>query len=285
MNSKIFFLIATTVVVSIGYGEMANAVDKTTPVVYEMPNMDQVVVRNVVYQTINNTDLTMDIYYPPDLKSGSQLPVVIFAFSFADSTMLSMIGSKLKDTGQYTCWGRLVAAPGLIGVAYETQEPPGDIDKVISHIRENGASLDMDVDRICIWSCSSNPSVALPAIMQKGREYIRCAVVYYGDMNTNFDYWRQDVPFFIVKAGLDSIDLNESIDRFLEEAAGRSVPVVFVDYANGHHAFDLEDNNDESRRIIEETLQFMQFHLLEDIATVVSAGKLPAMWGEIKHAR
>lgn len=255
-------------------------------VVYKIPNMDEVEVQNVKYKTVDHTALTMDIYYPPSLKRGSRLPVVIFVIGYADSTAIRMIGSKIKDIGQYISWGQLSAASELIAITYETQQPDADINELISNIRRNAASLMIDENKIGVWSCSGNVPTALSVIMQEPRDYLKCAVLYYGFMldrdeshkvaemaekvgfiyplgTKTFEDLPQDVPLFIVRTGLDKTPhLNETIDHFVGEAVARNVQMVFINYANGHHAFDILDDNDKSREIIRQTLEFMRIHLL-----------------------
>ena len=130
-------------------------------VVYKISNMDEVEVQNVKYKTVDHTALTMDIYYPPGLKSDSRLPAVILVFGYADSTAIRMIGSKIKDIGQYISWGQLTVASELIAITYETQKPDADINELISNIRRNAASLMIDENKIGIWSCSGNVPTAL----------------------------------------------------------------------------------------------------------------------------
>jgi dienelactone hydrolase len=259
-------------------------------VVYKVPNMDKVEVRgNVKYHTSGDTPLTMDIYYPPYPKSDSQLPAVIFVFGYADSTALKKGGPILKDLESYISWSRLTAASGLVAITYETEQPDADIEELIKHIRRNSASLNIDGDRIGIWSCSANVPVALSVLMDEPREYLKCAVLYYGcmldwgdshtvaeaaerigfvypDVLKNAERLRWDVPLFIVRAGLEQYLnrylINETIDHFLGKALSKNMPVTFINYSDGQHGFDTKDDNDKSRQIIKQTLEFMRAHLL-----------------------
>jgi acetyl esterase/lipase len=69
-------------------------------------------------------------------------------------------------------------------------------------------------------------------------------------------------PILVVKAGLDSTDLNESIDLFVKEAKARKVPVEYLEHPNGQHAFDILDDDDKSREIIQQTVRFFSRNLL-----------------------
>jgi dienelactone hydrolase len=252
-------------------------------VVYTMPGTERVVVRRgVPYRTAGDATLTMDIYTPPGTADDTRLPAVVFVFGYPDAAIEAKIGSKLKDVGQYVCWGQLAASSGLIAITYETSQPEADIHAVLAHIREHAAALGIDACRIGLWACSGNVPVALAALMG---EPVRCAVLYYGYMLDRpgshivaeaarrvgfanpcradaFDALPRDVPLFVVKAGRDGKGLNETIDHFVREARSRDVPLTLVDYAEGRHAFDIVDDSERSREIVEGTLAFLQSHLL-----------------------
>ncbi|MFQ5832581.1 MAG: alpha/beta hydrolase [Candidatus Thorarchaeota archaeon] len=255
-------------------------------VVYRVPNMDQVVVRqDVEYKGVSGSIQRMDIYYPPGLDETSRSPAVIFVLGYRDSTMLKMLGSKLKDIGQYVSWGELLAASGIVGIAYETTEPHSDVQELIEHIRKNATSLRIDPDRLGLWSCSGNVPTALSVLMDESRDYLRCAVLYYGFMldwgdsrrvsenaeRIGFEYpcetrtvedLTMNIPLLVVKAGLDKTpDLNESIEQFLIEAKRLKVPIDFVEYEDGQHAFDILEDTETSRSIIKHTISFMKGHL------------------------
>jgi len=53
---------------------------KDLRLVLNVPGMDRASVRrNTIYKKVGDRDLKMDVYLPPGLRPGSQLPVVIFA--------------------------------------------------------------------------------------------------------------------------------------------------------------------------------------------------------------
>jgi dienelactone hydrolase len=254
-------------------------------VVHQVPGVDDVAVRqDVKYRVTDDGTLTMDVYYPPDSKSGSRMPAVVFVFGYPDSTIKAMIGSKLKEMGQYISWGRLTAASGLVAIIYETREPTVDIRELLAYVRQNASSLGVDENRIAVWACSGNVPMALSVLMQGTSDYLKCAVLYYGFMldcegsnsvaeaaetvgfvnpcvGRTVDDLPQDVPLFIVRAGQDNPRLNETIDRFLGKAVVRNMPVTLTNYSDGPHAFDILDDSEISREIIRQTLAFMRLHL------------------------
>ncbi|MCI0711247.1 MAG: hypothetical protein L0154_13900 [Chloroflexi bacterium] len=250
---------------------------------YNIPGMDDVhVEQGHVYYADGTTQLAMDIYRAPQSSSS---PVVIFVFGFPDAVLLANRGQKLKDRGQSISWSRLVAASGLTAITYETANPAQDVLNLITYIRENAETLNIDRSRIGLWSCSGNVPTVLSVLMQQPHEYLRCAVMYYGFMldwegshivteaaanfgfvnpneNKTYDDLPQHIPLFIVRAGLDSLPIiNATIDHFLSEAVSRNLPLTFVNYTSGQHGFDVVDSSLRSQEIIKDTLKFMIEHL------------------------
>ncbi|MHA2251311.1 MAG: alpha/beta hydrolase [Candidatus Kariarchaeaceae archaeon] len=251
-------------------------------IVYAIPEMEKI---NPV-QVSFKSDLSMDIYYPPSEKEGGLLPAVIFVFGYSDTVMEKSFGSKLKDAQPYISWSQLMAASGLVAITYESKEPNEDIIALIQHLKQNAESLKINSSRIGIWSCSGNVPTALSMLTSDFQDNIKCAVLYYGFMidrddsddiaqisqkygfnyslQTNYwDNFPQALPLFIVRAGLDTSVLNNSIAHFIEKIQTINNPFTLMNYANGHHAFDIIDDNNESRKIILQTLSFLSDHLLE----------------------
>jgi fermentation-respiration switch protein FrsA (DUF1100 family) len=248
-------------------------------VVYRIPGMDEVTVR----QDVEYADaLTMDLYYPPDTKSGDRLPAVIFVTGFPDPGFEAKLGCRQNEMALYISWSRLVAASGLVAITYTNEAPATDVHTVLAYLRENAASLDIDGNRIAVWSSSGNVPTALSLLMS---ETLTCAVLCYGfmldlDGNTgvaeaqqqwgfanpsagsSVDDLPNDLPLLIVRAGRDEFPgLNDAIDRFAAHALARNLPITLVNHATGPHSFDLFDDSETSRQIIRQILAFMRSHL------------------------
>jgi acetyl esterase/lipase len=231
-------------------------------VVYKHPDADKVSVRqDVTYKTAGATALKMDVYTPPNAKAGDRLPVVIFVNAFGDPPGRA----KVKTWGQYTDWPRLVAASGMVGITYEARTDTAsyhDLAALIDYVRANAAELRVDPERVGLWSCSGNVLMGLPVALDETRKYIRAAVFYYGVMTEHPT--RNDVPFFVARAGDDDPQLNGSIDVFVKAAIEEEVPVTFVNYVGAQHAFDLVDDAERTREVIRQTLDFLKFNLTRD---------------------
>jgi tetratricopeptide (TPR) repeat protein len=242
---------------------------KKLPVVYKLSDMQNVVVQNnLTYKSVDNTELKMDLYYPPNFKKDSKLPAVIFING------AGVPGQK--DWGSFSSWGRLIAASGLIAVTYGSRQSDAktDTNDLINYIRSNAASLNIDENRIGIWSNSLNVPEGLRLAMQEERKYIRCGVFYYGEMNINPT--RVDVPLLIVRAGRDISPVNRSIDRFVRDSNDEGVPVQLNSYDNGQHSFDILDDNDSSREVIKQTLNFISENITKDFVVKEDPNRAPS---------
>jgi acetyl esterase/lipase len=252
------------------------------PVLYSMPGMDQVTVRSGVrYKRSADQDLEMTLYYPRDRAQTSSWPAVIFVFGYSDAAATRLTGAPLRQMGQYTTWPRIVAASGLVGITYATNQPLEDLRDLMRYVRSHAADLRIDARAIGLWACSANVPVAL-AYLGEAPEGLRTAVFYYGLMPTPDGYQRaqQDSlsnrlgfampephpmpsadstpPLLLVRAGKDNLQqVKASIDHFSSLAVGQNVPLTLINYSGGRHAFDIVDDNQTTRDIIGHTLTFL----------------------------
>jgi dienelactone hydrolase len=108
---------------------------------------------------------------------------------------------SVRGWGQYTGWGRLLAA-----------------------------------DRLAVAGFSAGVPLAAAALPGAGAA-LRCAALCYGPLD-NLEPGPGLPPLLVVRAGQDRPKLNRSIDRFLTAAAAGGAPVELVDLPAAHHAFD-----------------------------------------------
>ncbi len=244
---------------------------------YELPGMDDVEVVNLTYTSHDGVPMTMDIYYPAGTSPGDQPPVVIFGMGYRLSRQ------RLRNANFYTSWGRLVAAAGMVGIVYDTEEPDQDIETLLAFIQENAADLRLDPEQIGLMSTSANVPTVMSYLMKEGRNGIQFGVYYYGLSLTpdhayfdalisncttrgclyaelsDVSYVDPDLPLFVVKAGQDFIPhLNEAMDHFIKYVEDAGADVTVIDYEDGVHGFDTEQKTDESAEIIAQTVEFMQ---------------------------
>ena len=257
--------------------------------VYRIAGMERAIVRkDVVYRTTDAGPLTMDLYYPADAAADARRPAVVLVAGYNDVGYEKMLGVKFKEMGMSISWGQLIAASGLVAIAYTNREPAEDLDALLHHVRDNAAALGIDGDRIGVWGCSGNVPLALSALMQDstpGRHALRCGALLYGYMldldgatgvaeaadafrftNPNagksLDDLREDLPLFIVRAGQEQFPhLNDSIDRFFAKALTLNRPIALVNHAEGPHSFDLLHDSETSRWIVRQVLDFLTAQL------------------------
>ncbi len=98
---------------------------------------------------------------------------------------------NLKDGGQFTSWGKLAAASGMIGIPFNHRpsqqytrisDPASDIADLIEYVRTKIARV--DGERLCVWVCSAGGASGLTVAMRDTPSYIRCIVSYYAFMDT-----------------------------------------------------------------------------------------------------
>jgi acetyl esterase/lipase len=257
-------------------------------VVYSIPGMEQARVReDLVYRSLDDGDLKLDIYYPPDYTPGTPLPAAVLVHGDWPANIIR----HSKDLGVYVSWGQLIATSGLAAVNFNhrsterltrVREAAGDVAQLLGYIRYYAESLDIIGNRLCLWAFSAGMPLGMWAALRDSPEYVRSIVAYYGVMDLRqardvlpVDVPDEDVrdfsalhyleayegkiaPMLIAKAGQDSPRLNATIDLFVRRAAELNAPVEMLEHAQGRHGFDVLNEDDRSREIIRRTLEFVK---------------------------
>jgi len=256
-------------------------------IVFSLPGMELLARRaNLVYKTAEGRPLHADLYLPPDAAAGS--PTVIFIHG----GMPEGIPIIPKDGGVFVSWAQLVAASRMAGVTFNHRMRwnngfvPGSIEKatddledLIRYLRDNASELRVDADRICLVAFSAGgPMLAAPMLEQNaGVRGLVAFYAYLGDTTPPdakdaaryspiraLNTMRGDVPpMFIASAGEDLPLINDSIDAFVKRAHELGTPIQFATHPKGLHAFDIQNDDDTSRAIIQQSLEFIAAHLLD----------------------
>jgi len=208
------------------------------------PNV--VVVSDVEYATSGTTRLAMDLYKPP-LASGARAPALVF---FNRATGADRSGRF------YAAWARAAASKGLIGILPDLRSgsEASDFTQLVAYLSAHGA--EHGIDGIAVYAASGNVFNALPVVQDPTQTSIKAAVIYYGSAPVS--QFRLDLPILYVRAGLDRPPVNESIASLVALATAQNAPVTLLNYAGGHHGFELVDDTDATRQIIDETLDFVK---------------------------
>ena len=260
---------------------------RSMPVVFTADGMESVhYERDIRYR--ESPPLLMDIYRPSRQSAGA-LPAVIFVHGDGPADWLS----DIKDWGQYVCWGRLVAAFGMVGVTFnhrstergsQIREAATDIDSLLEAIEARAQEYGIDANRLAIWVASAGGYLGARAALSH-RASVRCLVVYYGLMepigasdddvamfSATASLTDDGPSIFVARAGLDNAKLNRGLDAFAAAAIERGLEVELHNHASGHHAFDIVDNGPRSVEIIARSLEFMSTQLLRSSSGAAAAG-------------
>jgi dienelactone hydrolase len=260
---------------------------KETVVAYEVAGMNDVVIKkDIPYLKTADSALKMDIYYPPKFDFKRKIPAIVFVFGYTNEGQLKTAKHQLRTWSPYTSWCKVVAASGMAAIVYETINPENDIKSLIQYINSNTDNLNIDVNKIGAYSCSANTPTEIAYVLNDSNCIFKCAVVYYGIfLTTDFKYistidtlsqnmgfvtprlseptsWNRKVPLLIVHAGKDFVPhTNESLTSFVEKAIVQNVPITLMIHSNGVHGFDIYTDNESTRQIIKNTLEFWKFYL------------------------
>jgi acetyl esterase/lipase len=234
--------------------------------VYRVPGMDQVKVQtDVTYKMAEGAAIKLDVYHPADQKDGEHRPAVLFG------------GAKAYP--QWTGWGHLLAASGLVVVTYDLRLPPSaskadalsDANDLIAYVRANADALGVDKDRLALFGVSTSGRYSESAVMKGTPAYIGAIVSYYGpldDEDTSVSPLEivrsqhgQVAPMLIANAGHMDTEIEASIERFVAEAKVQGVSLQYLVHGEAFIGFDLSSNDNRSRQIIAQTVDFLKQHL------------------------
>jgi acetyl esterase/lipase len=238
--------------------------DPATPLVHPLPDPDRVEVRpGLAYAEAGGRELAMDVYLPAGRAPGSRLPAVLLVHGEASSALLRTV----RGWGQYTGWGRLLAAEGLAGVAFEHRAVAeagfeavvAEVVAALAAVHDRAGDLGLDPDRLAVAGFSAGVPLTAAALAGPGAA-VRCAALCYGPLD-DLEPGPGLPPLLVVRAGKDHPELNRTIDAFLAGAEAGGPPVELVDLPDAHHAFDTVDDTDAARDAIRRVLAFLRRHL------------------------
>ncbi|SCY91444.1 alpha/beta hydrolase [Alkaliphilus peptidifermentans] len=223
-------------------------------VLYEVPNMDNVeVVKNIEYKEDRISNLSLDIYYPSDKKPEDNNSPIVFVHGRAQGM------SNLKDHDFYTSWARLVAASGHTAITFNWRSDfPDDVLDLLSYIRQNSNDLGIDPDNISVFMFSAGVHPTCRRISQEGMEYIDGIIAYYGKIPESIleNYTPSNLPpIFIAEAANDAPSLHNNY--FISKGLETGYDITHMVHSTADHAFDMHNDDDETKKIIEKTLEFI----------------------------
>lgn len=256
------------------------------PVVHAVPGMDRVrVVEDRVYRTVGETALTMTLYAPEAAAAPAPAVILVHGGPIPE-------GTNIKQMGVFVSTGRLLAALGFTAVAFNHRwwgprylaAAADDVQALVAHVRERGPELGLDPDRVALWTYSGGGPL-LSRWLAERPAFLRALVAYYAPLdlqvppegvpNELTDEARREhsplrflgpgarpvPPILVARAGQDHPWLNGAIDRFVAEALRQNAPLDLLNHPQGHHGFDIVDDDVRSREILRRTVDFLQTHL------------------------
>ncbi len=256
-------------------------------VVYTISGMERAEVRrDLTYKMAAGEPLKMDVYRPPESRSGTALPGVVFVHGGPVPP-----GRSVKDWTVFISYGQLAAASGFVGVAFNHRfhspavlaDSAADVSDLITHVRAHGAELGIDSNRIAVWVFSGGGPLLSP-FLREPPEWLRALVSYYAFLDVPEASGGPDPigsearrrlsplsaleagaaglpPLLIARAGRDFPALNTTVDRFVQAALARNAPLELLNHPAGRHAFDILDDDARSHEVIARTFDFLRTHL------------------------
>jgi dienelactone hydrolase len=190
-------------------------------------------------------ELKMDVYRPP---SPTPAPALIF---------VNMAAGAERRNDFYAAWAAIAASKGLVAILPDLREPSfaADLDAALAHLTARGAALGVDRDRIAVYAGSGNVWRSLSLFLDPKRTAIRAAVIYYGAPQVTA--FRPDLPLLLVRPGLDRPGVTGGMADLARQALTQNVPVTIVNYAGGHHAFEIVDDEEVTRAVVDDTVAFV----------------------------
>ena len=206
------------------------------------------VTKDVEYGRSDTVTLRMDIYRPAG-SAGRTAPTLLFfnRGSGAD-----------RQQPFYIAWARAAASRGVTAILPDLRDgnQANDFRVLVSALASRGTSLGVNGDAIAVFAGSGNVYAALPAVEDPAQTAVKAAIMYYGTGPvTDF---RLDLPLLYVRAGLDRPEVNADITALVTRAASQNAPVTLLNHASGYHAFEMFNDDDATRAVMEQTLSFVR---------------------------
>ena len=223
---------------------------------YNCPTMDVVEKRqDVVYKVIDEKLLKLDVYYSNNTNLLSIPTVVVIHGS---STM-----EDIKDIKLFQSWGRVLAASGFNTVIFNwrPEESPDDIKDLIYFLLGNSNELQLNISNLNIFAFSSGVEIGVKNIMEINTGFINKIITYYGKLDSSIIKMinKSCLPKFLIAMGsLDDVYSTDCNDNFIKEVRNLGCEVEFILHSKGEHGFEAYNEGEETNRIIEETIKFIE---------------------------
>jgi hypothetical protein len=216
--------------------------------------MRSIQVRDDSFNGADGEPLPMKIYeadrtvrLKADATPADATPCVVILGGYPDAGVEKHVGCRFMDYEWTINMAQLIAASGMIAITHSNRDPLPDARALLDHLAAPGK-------KVGIWSCSGHGPVVLEAAPHA------TAAVLINPITQDFC---PEIPLFVVRAGKDETPgLNAGLDGFITRAIADNRPLTLVNYAEAPHAFDLFLDRPETRRILQQGLDFLRAHLV-----------------------
>ena len=216
----------------------------TRSVLYKIPGMESVGIRKDHFPGADGQPLPMEIYEPIDPIGDC---VVAIVAGFPDAGFENHVGCKFMEMEWTICMARLIAASGMTAVTHSNRDAEPDGIALMKHL---GATY----RKAGMWTTSGNGPVGLVVAA-----HAACAV-FNNPITRDFC---PDTPLFVIRAGQDETPgLNQALDAFVTQAIAANKPLTLVNYPAAPHSYELSRDTPETRRILQQGLDFLRAHLV-----------------------
>ena len=158
--------------------------DVNMAAVLRVAGMEKVEVRSdLVYETVGDTQLAVDLYRPPDAPRSARPPVLILVAGGAENP---------KGWGVYRSLGRLFAASGFVTAAFnhrlryprrQYEEGAADLVALMDYFSKNGPALGLDPGRVAVMTFSGGGPMLSVVLRERPRQ-VRCIAAFYSFLDT-----------------------------------------------------------------------------------------------------
>ena len=230
-------------------------------VVYDVPATKNVTVKkDVTFMKSGERNLSIDIYTPQNAKANEKFPAVIFLNAIGDAP-----GNEVKDWEIYKSFPRLIAAHGMIGISMNAdgERIQETLRGVFDFLEREGAKHGIDGTRLGVYAASANTTQSIVFLMNENApKSIRAAALFYGATPTAETRIRKDLPVLYILAEGDAPGFfGQQAGNLWQRVIEAKAPWTLVYASNLPHAFDAFTDNDESRRVICQAIEFWKTHL------------------------
>ena len=204
--------------------------------------------RDVRYGTAGDTPLMMDVYRAAGAVDARQPAIILF----------NTASGPQRNNAFYAGWAQIAAAKGLVAVVPDLRSgtQAQDYQSLVTHLTDRAADYGIDRDAISVYAGSGNVSTAFPIVEDPKQTAIKAAVMYYG--TAAIKQFRLDLPVLYVRAGLDRPPVNRAITELASLAVSQNAPFTLFNHPTGHHAFEMVDDDDATRKIIDDTIEWVK---------------------------